>query len=310
MIFITDVSHFLNNDLFDAGCKLLDKARLKKTLAIKSDIERCRSLCGGLLVRLAYACYRFPKFMTRMSESILKEADVFPADTQFLPVNTGIGAPDTELDISKMTQVTPGNLLFEWTMHEQMPSIVVLNEGKPIVDGCHNFHFSISHSGDLAIVIYGEIDLGIDLQEFRRLKNAVFNRVISDKEKMKFEESLSLHFDMEDTGDILKSIDKTPLYAITTENDTEGEVNVTEALYGKNEGNKSYTERICDYFFRCWCAKESYMKLTGEGMTRAFDSICYDVDTGVIECEGELAKCHSAVFMHKNNKYAVSVAWR
>ena len=55
------------------------------------------------------------------------------------------------------------------------------------------------------------------------------------------------------------------------------------ARYERMEDGEART----DWFFRCWCAKESYTKLTGDGLTRDFRRIAFLPEEGRIfpDCE-------------------------
>lgn len=53
---------------------------------------------------------------------------------------------------------------------------------------------------------------------------------------------------------------------------------------------KNKTEKLAEeYFFRCWCARESYGKLCGQGIFRILEGSCYETETGRISRNGKAA---------------------
>lgn len=50
-------------------------------------------------------------------------------------------------------------------------------------------------------------------------------------------------------------------------------------------------EDACNWFFRCWCAKESYSKLNGTGLLQELGKISYEPETERICAENDSAFC-------------------
>lgn len=123
--------------------------------------------------------------------------------------------------------------------------------GKPYIEQYPAFRFSISHSGDYAVCVVSEQEVGIDIQKIQDIRLGVAERFFSEEEKAQIEAAV---------------LDK--------------EEELSETALAKRE----------KMFFRIWSAKEAYVKLTGEGL-KEFTSFTADLKTGHIHChEVENAK--------------------
>lgn len=63
------------------------------------------------------------------------------------------------------------------------PKRSVTNTGKPFFPARPDFHYSISHSGDWVVCAAGAVPLGVDIQEERPIRPAIF-RALSQKEQV------------------------------------------------------------------------------------------------------------------------------
>lgn len=110
--------------------------------------------------------------------------------------------------------------------------------GKPYIKGKESFYFNISHSGEYVVLAYGDQPVGIDIEEIR------------DK-------------------NLDKNID------VAKRCFTEKEYEYVLSGYCNGEGTlESATEQ--ERFFQIWTMKESYLKLTGAGISVPLNS--FEVD--------------------------------
>ena len=97
---------------------------------------------------------------------------------------------------------------------ESAPLFDILSHGKPVLRGCPDLHFSLSHSGNAVLCALDQHPVGADIEMIRRRPEHLLS-VFSDRERISIEQAAS--------------------------------------------------PELC--FTRLWTRKESYLKLTGEGLT-------------------------------------------
>ena len=98
---------------------------------------------------------------------------------------------------------------------ENAPLFDILSHGKPVLRGCPDLHFSLSHSGNAVLCALDRHPVGADIEMIRRRSLEHLLSVFSDRERTSIEQAAS--------------------------------------------------PELC--FTRLWTRKESYLKLTGEGLT-------------------------------------------
>ena len=98
---------------------------------------------------------------------------------------------------------------------ENAPLFDILSHGKPVLRGCPDLHFSLSHSGNAVLCALDRHPVGADIEMIRRRSPEHLLSVFSDRERASIEQAAS--------------------------------------------------PELC--FTRLWTRKESYLKLTGEGLT-------------------------------------------
>ena len=98
---------------------------------------------------------------------------------------------------------------------ESAPLFDILSHGKPMLRGCPDLHFSLSHSGNAVLCALDRHPVGADIEMIRRRSLEHLLSVFSDRERASIEQAAS--------------------------------------------------PELC--FTRLWTRKESYLKLTGEGLT-------------------------------------------
>lgn len=122
--------------------------------------------------------------------------------------------------------------------------------GKPSFRDYPEIHFSLSHSGDYALCSIGECPVGNDIERIRPGRLKVAERFFTARE---------LGF----------------LYGRTDE----GTKNIQEVCAGSAMGHKGISEEeVTKRMFRIWTMKESFLKVTGRGMTLPLKDFSVIVD--------------------------------
>ena len=108
--------------------------------------------------------------------------------------------------------------------------------GKPEMDG---FYFNLSHSGNVVICAVSEKEVGCDIEKTEKCNEKIAKRFFTERENVylnrTFEGNEDMHFEQ------------------FSESKTE-------------EGSNMESLKKDRDFFRIWTMKESYIKMTGEGM--------------------------------------------
>lgn len=113
-------------------------------------------------------------------------------------------------------------------------------------------YISLSHSGDYAVCALADIPVGVDIQKRGPVRAGVLRHFFGDEEREAFER----HYALPDCS----SEEKKPVFL---------------------------PDMAAEEFLRLWTAKESFMKVTGEGMKMGFANLTADLLNGVIrEREG------------------------
>lgn len=121
-------------------------------------------------------------------------------------------------------------------------------QGKPYLKDYPELYFNLSHSGEYVALAVSDREVGIDVQEKRSVKENMAKRVLAQQE---YEQ-----------------------YQVLREQGAES-FQVQEKV----------ADMAQDWFFRCWCAKESYGKLTGKGLLLDPGTIVYIPEKSMIEAE-------------------------
>lgn len=116
--------------------------------------------------------------------------------------------------------------------------IVLGEHGKPCLANNNDIHFSISHSGNVAMCVISDCEVGCDVEKIERLNDKIAKRFFTEEE--------------------WKSVSR-------VEN----------------------IQRRTVLYARLWCLKESYGKMTGEGLGGVIDKMQFDVSN---VAGGHLAK--------------------
>jgi 4'-phosphopantetheinyl transferase len=109
--------------------------------------------------------------------------------------------------------------------------------GKPSLAGYPDFYFNISHSGEYVVMAYGNVPVGVDVEQLRDKETRVAERCFT-KEEFSY-------------------------------------ISQTDDKYGER-------------FFKIWTMKESYLKLTGQGISVPINSFYVNPDElSAYEKDGE-----------------------
>lgn len=146
------------------------------------------------------------------------------------------------------------------------PCALVLEKnenGKPMVQGHPDFYFNLSHAGDYVVLAYGDVPLGVDIERIRPQNLHVAKRCYTDAEYAYVVEGQSKNVDCQKT-------------------------------VAEMQENMSR-------FFYLWTMKESYLKLTGEGISVPLNS--FEIDPVQKEVKGTPYR----YYMQRKDDYWISV---
>lgn len=156
------------------------------------------------------------------------------------------------------TSIVAGLLLQE-LVEKQLgirPDELVLEKnenGKPTVQGHPEFYFNLSHAGDYVVLAHGDMPLGVDIEQIRTQNLHVAKRCYTEAE-----------------------------YTYVAGADSEE--NQVSDIPGEKQEVKIGTDMMMlepsmdvnDRFFYLWTMKESYLKLTGDGISVPLNS--FEID--------------------------------
>lgn len=140
------------------------------------------------------------------------------------------------------------------------PVYGIVESGKPVLSSHLQIAFSLSHSGEYVMLVYMENAkaVGVDIQQIRVVSEGVKKRILHEKEWMYFQnEGEQKDVSMKETDVIL--IEKNRLLN------------------------------------RIWAIKESYVKMTGEGLSHDFRKLCIDFKEGTVTDEKGKQVCYEEV---------------
>ena len=104
--------------------------------------------------------------------------------------------------------------------------------GKPFLESMGDLHFNISHSGSWVCCVAANVPVGIDVEKIRPVSRGVWNLCLTGEERQILER---------------KSVDS-------------------------GKGSDDLPPEQAKQFIQIWTIKESYLKMTGEGLLRPMDS--------------------------------------
>lgn len=137
------------------------------------------------------------------------------------------------------------------------PVYGTVGNGKPVLFNHPHIAFSLSHSGEYVVLVYTKNakSVGVDIQQIRDVSQGVTKRILHEKEWM--------HFRNEDEAKDISAEE------------------MDDILIEKN--------RLLN---RIWAIKESYVKMTGEGLSHDFRKLCIDFEEGIVTDEKGNRACY------------------
>ncbi len=129
--------------------------------------------------------------------------------------------------------------------------------GKPVLSSHPQISFSVSHSGEYVVLVYEENirAIGVDIQQIREVSKGVKKRILHEKEWMYFR----------------------------------SEAGRKEESVGETEAILLEENRLLN---RIWAIKESYVKMTGEGLAHDFRKLCINFEEGTVTDEDGNCACY------------------
>ena len=112
--------------------------------------------------------------------------------------------------------------------------------GKPYLLDYPRLHFNLSHSGEYAVLAVSNQEVGADIQQKRQVKETMAKRILSEKEYR--------------------------IYRVLADRPANSQ--------GQSDA------AAADWFLRCWCAKESFGKLKGQGLLLEPGTVTYEPEWG------------------------------
>lgn len=128
--------------------------------------------------------------------------------------------------------------------------------GKPYLTDYPQLYFSLSHSGEYAALAIAECEVGLDIQQKRPISPSMAKRILSEPEYRRY----------------------SGLTALSARSDTQAHAPSDT----RTQMNASSDMQAQEWLLQCWCAKESYGKLSGKGLLSEPRSITYDAENGRI----------------------------
>lgn len=143
-LYICSIKGLTDAASYDAASLKIDSHRREKVTRIKSEKDRMRSMCAGLLLNYAVGEYRREAADAALQEITLQEL---------------LNAEKQEYEYKQEAN------------------------GKPYIADMPGFHFSLSHSGDYVLCAWDACDIGADLQCMdREVKDSLAKKVMTEKE--------------------------------------------------------------------------------------------------------------------------------
>lgn len=156
---------------------------------------------------------------------------------------------------SAYTSIVAG-LMLQTLVEEKLgiaPQVLVLEKnenGKPTVQGHPEFYYNLSHAGDYVVLAYGDVPLGVDIEQIR------------EKDNLRVARRCFTEWEYAYVSGQKEVVSQKP-------EDSHG--GLAEKLRFKPDDSLS-----AERFFYLWTMKESYLKLTGDGISVPLNS--FEID--------------------------------
>lgn len=244
-IYLMKTDEYLEQDRFRQACELVDAVRLDKIHSCKLTEDKVRSLCCGLLLQ-----YALKKELAAGAKAV---PDVPSAGAKAAPNVPSAGAK-AALDVPDARR-QPLALHYRYGAH-----------GKPYLTDYPQLYFSLSHSGEYAALAIAACEVGLDIQQKRPISVSMAKRILSEQEYRRYSGLTALSA-LSDTQ-------------VRAPSDTQAQTNALSDTQAQM--NASSDTQAQEWLLQCWCAKESYGKLSGKGLLSEPRSITYDAENGRI----------------------------
>ncbi|MBQ7839289.1 MAG: 4'-phosphopantetheinyl transferase superfamily protein [Lachnospiraceae bacterium] len=131
--------------------------------------------------------------------------------------------------------------------------------GRPVVKrrkGQQPLYISLSHSGDYAVCALCRQPVGVDIQQGKKIRTGMLRHFMTPKEAAEF----CRYYEIDSKSYLLDDV-------------REKNAPCSDGI----QPERGFLSReATEAFFRDWTAKESYMKLTGKGMSLGFSNLTVD----------------------------------
>ena len=124
--------------------------------------------------------------------------------------------------------------------------------GKPYYEANSNLKFNMSHCRGGVAVVLSDREVGIDVESMRRVSSRTIKKCCSDEE-----------------------IDYVFGTWVDSQNEISSEHSFMLSKQGGREENNILQDAETKRFLTLWTLKESYVKMTGEGLRTSFDQVCF-----------------------------------
>lgn len=257
---------YLEQDSFRQACELVDAVRLAKIHSCKLAEDKVRSLCCGLLLQ-----YALKKELTDSCCLMSRTQSTGQKEVLDVP-SAGAKVASTAPDARRQ----PLALRYHYGVH-----------GKPYLTDYPQLYFSLSHSGEYAALAIAECEVGLDIQQKRPISVSMAKRLLSEQEYERYSEltALSARSDTQTSAPPDTRTQASTLAAAQT--DMQAQTNALSDAQAQT--NVLSDTQAQEWLLQCWCAKESYGKLTGKGLLLEPKSMDYHKETGRIRD----AFCHA-----------------
>lgn len=133
------------------------------------------------------------------------------------------------------------------------PVYGTVKSGKPVLVGHSEIAFSISHSGEYVVVVYTSktAAVGVDIQQLKSMSEGLKKRFLHEEERLWMENQIAVLLSKENAE---------------KQNDNELPVEMR-------------------YLNRIWAIKESFVKMTGEGLAHDFRNLCVNLEEKTVTDE-------------------------
>ncbi len=152
-----------------------------------------------------------------------------------------------------------------------------LENGKPYYRKDNRLHFNVSHCQSAIAVAVSYVPIGIDVEGMREVNERTVRKCCGKEE-------------------------------IAYVFEARGKEQNAKGILSKEE-----TQR----FLKLWTLKESYVKMTGEGLRKPLDEVCFRLEnikerkgTSVFEVKGEVPLALHYLYMPKEHSLALTVKWQ